>query len=98
MFYKDITVDLPDKKRIAWNKNKYYVTEIFSRKGKGSIDDCVVVGIAVGRNSNKMYPNTKYFERHPEMIDILKDNEQVDKKLLSLSKYWSTSSYRCHLQ
>ena len=62
MFYTDITVDLPLKKRISWKKNKYYVTEIFSRKGKNTIDDCVIVGIALNKNSDKMHPNNKYLK------------------------------------
>lgn len=73
MFYKEITVPIPAKKRIAWKKNKPYVTEIFSRKGKKAEDDCVVVGIALGRDSDKMYPNHRYFERHPEEAEKLKD-------------------------
>lgn len=80
MFYQDITVDLPAKKRIAWKKNKHYVTEIFSRKGKDTVDDCVVVGIAVSKDSDKMHPNSKYFERHPETIDLLKGKEQEQKE------------------
>ena len=80
MFYTDITVDLPLKKRISWKKNKYYVTEIFSRKGKNTIDDCVIVGIALNKNSDKMHPNNKYFERHPEQIELLKSDQQNEKE------------------
>lgn len=73
MFYKEITVPIPAKKRIAWKKNQPYVTEIFSRKGKKAEDDCAVVGIALGRDSDRMYPNHRYFERHPEEAEKLKE-------------------------
>lgn len=73
MFYKEITVPIPAKKRIAWKKNQPYVTEIFSRKGRKAEDDCAVVGIALGRDSDRMYPNHRYFERHPEEAEKLKE-------------------------
>ena len=67
MFYKEITVPIPAKKRIAWKKKLGHTSRRSSPgRGKKTEDDCVVVGIALGRDSDRMYPNHRYFERHPE--------------------------------
>ena len=77
MVYNDILVPLPTRKRISWKKNRPYVTEIFSRKGKTTKDDCAVVGVAVGRDSDMMHPNHVYFERHPEETEKLAGRKET---------------------
>lgn len=75
MYFTDIEVDLPEHRRTAWNKNKPYVTEIFSRKGKHSEEVTHVVGIATGRENGKMYPNEIYFTMHPEAVNTHSESE-----------------------
>lgn len=75
MYFTDIEVDLPEHRRVAWNKNKPYVTEIFSRKGKNSEDDCHVVGVATGRETGKMHPNEIYYMMHPEAVNTHAESE-----------------------
>lgn len=91
MFYNDIAVPLPDKKRISWKKSKPYVTEIFSRKGKNTDDDCAVVGVAIDKESDQMHPNHIYFERHPEEADRLKSHSG------SVCRFCPTQSVGQHL-
>lgn len=71
MFFLELTVDLPRKKRVQKRKNvKPYVYEILKRKGKDNEKDVVVcVGLAIDDHS--MHPNEKFFDLHPEMINLL---------------------------
>lgn len=75
MFFTDIEVTLPEHRRVAWKKNKPYVTEIFSRKGKNKEDDCQIVGIAIGRESCMMHPNEIYYSRHPEAVEMHREEK-----------------------
>lgn len=68
MFYTQITVDIPKKKRIKSNSisGSKYVFEILQRKGKNYDSEkstCVGQFISDG----KMHPNERYYELHPEM-------------------------------
>ena len=65
MFYKNIEVDIPVKKRIRTSE-PHYVYEILSRKNKKQKEKVVCVGIAI--SNNKMNPNEKYYEIHKEAI------------------------------
>lgn len=63
MFYKDLLVSIPKKKRIRKGSN--YVYEILKRKGPKYKKDVVCcVGKAV--DEKMMYPNEKYFLIHKE--------------------------------
>lgn len=66
MFFTDITVDVPQAKRIQ--KPSGCVYEILHRKGKDYDKDKV---ICVGKlvSDSKMNPNEKYFDLHPEVIN-----------------------------
>jgi len=46
MIYENIEVEMPEKRRVSWNKNRPYDSEIFSRKGKDKVDDVQIVGVA----------------------------------------------------
>lgn len=73
MFYKELIVEIPKKKRIRKGKTDY-VYEILERKGVNYEKDKVVcVGIYIGEN--KMHPNEKYFQLHEEKIDQQPLNE-----------------------
>ena len=66
MFYKDILVPVPEKKRIRKNNGPAYVYEVLKRKGPNSKKDVVkCVGIAV--NETEMNPNENYFLLHEDM-------------------------------
>jgi hypothetical protein len=66
MFYKDILVPIPEKKRIRKNNGPAYVYEVLKRKGPNSKKDVVkCVGIAV--NETEMNPNENYFLLHEDM-------------------------------
>lgn len=76
MFYTDIIVPIPAKKRISRNSRhlKPYVYEVLKRKGKDSPKDVVMcVGVAV--SDTEMNPNEKYFDLHPES-KVLKPLEE----------------------
>lgn len=64
MFLEEITVELPLKKRIRRTK-PYYVYEILQRKSKVNDKE---ISVCVGKyiDGNKMNPNLKYYELHPE--------------------------------
>ena len=76
MFYKNIEVDIPAKKRTR-SSEPHYVYEILSRKSKNRKEKVVCVGIAV--SNNKMNPNEKYYEIHKEAI--------IDKPLLEVKEF-----------
>lgn len=66
MFYKDILVPIPKKKRIRKNAGPAYVYEVLQRKGPNSEKDQVkCVGIVV--NETEMNPNENYFLLHKDM-------------------------------
>lgn len=88
MFFTDIEVDLPEHRRVAWNKNKPYVTKIFSRKGKNSEDDCHVVGIATGRKSiqNTVDKRTKVIKK------TAVNHEEADRRLSKSGFFYIVSN------
>ena len=67
MIYENIEVEMPKKRRVSWSKNRPYVSEIFSRKGKDTVDDVQIVGVAISKSSTLMHPNHIYYQRHPEV-------------------------------
>ena len=76
MIFRDIIVDMPLKKRVTkyGSHKKPYVYEILKRQGKDCEKDTVVcVGLAI--DDKKMNPNEKYFEIHPEFIDLLPETK-----------------------
>jgi len=75
MIYENIEVEMPKKRRVSWNKNKPYVSEIFARKSKTNEDDVQIVGVAISRDSNMMHPNHIYYQRHPEIARPEKEKE-----------------------
>ena len=79
MFFEDITVPIPERKRITkYEKthSKPYVYEILVRKGKDNPKDVVAcVGIAV--DDENMHPNGRYFEIHPEYTDKKPEDKEA---------------------
>lgn len=76
MIFRDVIVDMPLKKRVTkyGSHKKPYVYEILKRQGKDCEKDTVVcVGLAI--DDKKMNPNEKYFEIHPEFIDLLPETK-----------------------
>ena len=76
MIYENIEVEMPAKRRVSWSKNKPYVSEIFSRKGKHTEDDVQIVGVAISKDSNMMHPNHIYYQRHPEVELPKQENKE----------------------
>lgn len=66
VFYEDILVDIPKKKRItSKGHSKPYVYEVLARKNAENPRDIVkCVGLAA--DGKRMHPNEVYFELHPE--------------------------------
>ena len=65
MIYEEITVPIPERKRIRKSGGPKYVYEVLARKGRYSDKDIVsFVGVQI--DDEFMHPNEKYFELHPE--------------------------------
>ena len=80
MFYKNIEVDIPLKKRIR-SSSPHYVYEILWRKNNKRKEKVVCVGIAT--SNNKMHPNEKYYELHSDVIaqNPLEDSKEFDNQV-----------------
>lgn len=76
MFYKNIEVEIPTKKRIR-TSIPHYVYEIISRKSKSTKEKVVCVGVT--SDYKKMNPNEKYYEIHKEKL--------IDKPLLESKEF-----------
>lgn len=91
MFYDQLIVDIPQKKRIKAQGNCFYVYEILSRKTKTQVEKVVTVGKAI--DDKTMHPNEKYFDLHPDSIDSkpLPEPSVFDSRL-SVGEYMVVNS------
>lgn len=65
MIFKNLEVDIPEKKRIR-TTTPNYVYEIIHRKNSKQKEKVICVGIKI--SSTKMNPNEKYFELHKDAV------------------------------
>lgn len=66
MIYRNIEVDIPNKKRIRSSK-PHYVYEIIHRKNKKHNEKVVCVGVAI--SATKMNPNENYYSIHKDELN-----------------------------
>ena len=89
MIYSNVEVPMPLKKRVTkyGGHGKNYVYEIVKRKGKETPKDVVVcIGIAI--DEERLNPNEKYFDLHPEYI---KKIPTVENKVFDTQMHIGTS-------